>query len=55
MGGLSVYVWRSKFACDITVSNYLALENTQLLRDYASIDPRLRQLGVALKYWAKQR
>jgi DNA polymerase sigma len=40
---------------DVTVNNRLALANTKLLRDYAAIDPRLRQLALAVKLWAKQR
>jgi|LauGreDrversion2_5_1035112.scaffolds.fasta_scaffold197170_1 DNA polymerase sigma len=33
----------------------LALVNTKLLRDYASLDPRLRQLVFLVKKWAKVR
>jgi len=40
---------------DVTVNNRLALANTKLLRDYAAIDPRLRQLALAVKLWAKSR
>jgi DNA polymerase sigma len=40
---------------DVTLNNDLAVANTALLRDYAAIDPRLRQLVVLIKHWAKQR
>jgi len=46
---------RRKLSCDICVNNTLALENTRLLGDYASIDPRMRQLVFVVKRWAKQR
>jgi DNA polymerase sigma len=42
-------------AADITINNHLAVINTKLLRDYASIDPRLRQLVLLVKAWAKAR
>lgn len=40
---------------DLSVNNYDALLNSQLLRQYSSIDARVRQLGVAVKLWAKDR
>ena len=42
-------------ACDVCVNNTLAVVNTQLLKDYASIDPRLQQLAFAVKHWARRR
>ncbi|KAG8391727.1 hypothetical protein BUALT_Bualt01G0217200 [Buddleja alternifolia] len=42
-------------SCDICVNNVLAVENTKLLRDYAEIDVRLRQLVFIVKHWAKSR
>jgi DNA polymerase sigma len=42
-------------SCDICVNNLLAVVNTKLLRDYAQIDRRLRQLAFIVKYWAKIR
>ena len=41
--------------CDICMCNKLALRNSQLLRAYMSLDPRARQLGFIIKYWAKRR
>ncbi|KAM7260916.1 hypothetical protein ACFE04_026391 [Oxalis oulophora] len=42
-------------SCDICVNNLLAVVNTKLLRDYAQIDGRLRQLAFLVKHWAKSR
>ncbi|CAN6305470.1 unnamed protein product [Urochloa humidicola] len=42
-------------SCDICVNNLLAVVNTKLLRDYAKIDRRLRQLAFIVKHWAKSR
>ncbi|KAJ7962259.1 UTP:RNA uridylyltransferase 1-like [Quillaja saponaria] len=41
--------------CDICINNVLAVVNTKLLRDYAQIDERLRQLTFIVKHWAKSR
>lgn len=40
---------------DICMNNVLAVVNTKLLRDYAYIDVRLRQLAFIVKHWAKTR
>ena len=40
---------------DITINNHLALINTKMLREYATIDPRMRHLVLLVKYWAKRR
>ncbi|KAI3944347.1 hypothetical protein MKW98_006508 [Papaver atlanticum] len=45
----------SGISCDICVNNVLAVINTKLLRDYAQIDGRLRQLAFLVKHWAKSR
>ncbi|XP_042511124.1 UTP:RNA uridylyltransferase 1 isoform X2 [Macadamia integrifolia] len=42
-------------SCDICINNVLAVVNTKLLRDYAQIDARLRQLAFIVKHWAKSR
>ena len=42
-------------ALDVCVNNGLALANTQLLRDYAAVDARLRGLVYVVKAWAKAR
>lgn len=43
-GPVAVAAGRAGTKADITVNNMLATVNTKLLRDYAAIDPRLRQL-----------
>ena len=40
--------------CDISLYNILALENTRMLRTYASIDNRVKVLGYVVKEWAKK-
>lgn len=40
---------------DITINNTLACLNTKLLADYCAIDPRLAQLVLIVKNWAKKR
>ncbi|OQV11003.1 hypothetical protein CLAIMM_14912 [Cladophialophora immunda] len=52
-----VKVWDPELhvACDINVNNPLALENTELVRTYVSIDSRVRPLAMIIKYWAKRR
>lgn len=42
-------------SCDICINNVLAVVNTKLLRDYAQIDDRLRQLAFLVKHWARSR
>ncbi|KAK7292541.1 hypothetical protein RJT34_15392 [Clitoria ternatea] len=42
-------------SCDICINNLLAVVNTKLLRDYAHVDVRLRQLAFIIKHWAKSR
>ncbi|MCJ1281230.1 Zinc finger, CCHC domain-containing protein [Xylographa opegraphella] len=41
--------------CDINFSNFLALHNTLLLRCYSHCDPRIRQMVIFVKAWAKKR
>lgn len=50
------FVWKpTGTKVDITLNNDLAVANTALLRVYAAIDPRLRQLVLLIKHWAKRR
>ncbi|CAK9009597.1 Terminal uridylyltransferase 7 (TUTase 7) (Zinc finger CCHC domain-containing protein 6) [Durusdinium trenchii] len=42
-------------ACDIASGNSVALVNTELLRLYATLEPRARALLYAVKFWAKAR
>ncbi|MCJ1365380.1 hypothetical protein MMC16_004501 [Acarospora aff. strigata] len=41
--------------CDINFSNHIALQNTLLLRCYCHCDPRVRQMVIFIKAWAKRR
>lgn len=41
--------------CDINLSNFVALENSHLLRTYARFDQRVKDLGTFVKIWAKAR
>jgi len=41
--------------CDVGWQNRLALHNTRLLKTYSSLDPRVRQIVLFVKYWTKTR
>jgi hypothetical protein len=38
---------------DLSCQNSLPIQNTQLLKAYSSLDARVRDLGIAVKLWAK--
>uniref|UniRef100_K3WK66 CCHC-type domain-containing protein n=1 Tax=Globisporangium ultimum (strain ATCC 200006 / CBS 805.95 / DAOM BR144) TaxID=431595 RepID=K3WK66_GLOUD len=46
---------KRQIACDLCVGGVNALLNTTLIKYYGQIDPRVRPLMFAVKYWAKQR
>ncbi|KAL2312315.1 Poly(A) RNA polymerase cid11 [Schizosaccharomyces pombe] len=52
-----VKIWDPQFDihCDLNINNDVAKINTKMLRLFVSIDPRVRPLGLIIKYWAKQR
>ncbi|KAG6964267.1 hypothetical protein JG688_00007774 [Phytophthora aleatoria] len=52
-----IKLWDPKrqVACDVCVGGINALLNTALLKYYGRVDPRVRPLVFAIKYWAKQR
>ncbi|KAG7390371.1 Zinc finger, CCHC domain-containing protein [Phytophthora pseudosyringae] len=52
-----IKLWDAKrqVACDVCVGGINALLNTALLKYYGQVDPRVRPLVFAVKYWAKQR
>ncbi|KAL4108988.1 hypothetical protein PRIC1_000695 [Phytophthora ramorum] len=52
-----IKLWDPKrqVACDVCVGGVNALLNTALLKYYGQVDPRVRPLVFAVKYWAKQR
>ncbi|ERL95563.1 hypothetical protein D910_12824, partial [Dendroctonus ponderosae] len=39
--------------CDININNMLGVFNSELIRYYMSIDPKVQQAMLVLKYWAK--
>ncbi|ORZ11120.1 hypothetical protein BCR42DRAFT_421621 [Absidia repens] len=45
----------SQLACDMNVNNTMALHNTNMIRTYVAIDPRVRPLAMIIKHWTKQR
>jgi DNA polymerase sigma len=45
----------SGFQIDLCLNNELVHHNTDLLRSYGGLDPRVRPLALIVKYWAKQR
>ncbi|GLC48346.1 hypothetical protein PLESTB_000086200 [Pleodorina starrii] len=40
---------------DVTMNNLLAISNTRMLGQYCEVDPRLRQLALLVKHWARTR
>ncbi|TMW63388.1 hypothetical protein Poli38472_002329 [Pythium oligandrum] len=52
-----VKLWdpKTQIACDVCLGSVHVLLNTALLKRYGEIDPRVRPLAFAVKYWAKQR
>ncbi|KAJ3030140.1 hypothetical protein HDV00_009094 [Rhizophlyctis rosea] len=41
--------------CDINVNNTIALRNTQMIKMYVEIDPRVRPLMMVIKHWTRRR
>lgn len=41
--------------CDIGFSNHLAIYNTQMLLTYSKYDPRVKEMMLFIKWWAKRR
>uniref|UniRef100_A0A2R5LKV9 Putative s-m checkpoint control protein cid1 n=1 Tax=Ornithodoros turicata TaxID=34597 RepID=A0A2R5LKV9_9ACAR len=44
---------RSNLTCELCVNNSNSQKTTKLLADYASLDPRVKTLGVAFRQWAR--
>jgi len=42
----------SNLACELSLNNHHAYQTSRLLKDYWSLDPRVRTVGVAFRYWA---
>ena len=45
----------SQLNCDININNLMSLRNTELVKSYVNIDPRVKQLLMLIKHWAKKR
>ena len=39
-------------ACELSLNNHHAYQTSSLLKDFWSLDPRVRTVGVAFRYWA---
>lgn len=46
---------QSKIPVDISINNSLAVYNTELLRRYSTMDPRVRPFIISIKHWARNR
>ncbi len=46
---------QSMIPVDISVNNNLSVYNTELLRRYSNLDPRVKPFILAVKYWARKR
>ncbi|KAG1454047.1 hypothetical protein G6F56_007416 [Rhizopus delemar] len=44
-----------QLSCDINVNNTVALQNTNMIKVYVGLDPRVRPLIMIVKHWTKQR
>ncbi|KAI8140485.1 hypothetical protein BJV82DRAFT_715697 [Fennellomyces sp. T-0311] len=45
----------SQLAGDMNVNNTLALQNTEMIKTYVALDPRVRPFIMTIKHWTKQR
>lgn len=45
--------FQDRHEVDLTFQNNAALVNTELLKAYSNMCPQLRELGIAVKRWAK--
>ncbi|KAI9909100.1 hypothetical protein PsorP6_015264 [Peronosclerospora sorghi] len=50
-----MHAYQYSSSCDLCVGGVNALLSTALLEFYGQVDPRVRPLFFAVKYWAKQR
>ena len=46
---------RSRTPVDISLNNTLAVHNSELLKKYSSLDPRVKELILSVKNWASSR
>jgi len=40
-------------ACELSLNNHHAYQTSYLMKDYWNLDPRVRTVGVAFRYWAQ--
>ncbi|KKY25614.1 putative pap 25a associated domain-containing protein [Phaeomoniella chlamydospora] len=52
-----VKIWDPEWqlACDINVNQYIAMENTAMIRTYVELDDRVRPLAMVIKHWTRKR
>lgn len=43
------------YSCDINTNNVLGIENSEMIKEYCSLDTRIRPLIFAVKYFVKQK
>ncbi|XP_059090184.1 terminal uridylyltransferase 7-like [Tigriopus californicus] len=41
------------FTCELSCNNHMAVQTSMLMRDYWSLDPRVRTLATAVRHWAQ--
>ncbi|CAF1021580.1 unnamed protein product [Brachionus calyciflorus] len=46
---------KANINCDLSLNNFLAVENSKLLKLYFDMEPELRKLVFVLRYWFKQK
>jgi len=46
------FITASGLICELSLNNHHAYQTSSLLKDYWSLDPRVRTVGVAFRYWA---
>jgi DNA polymerase sigma len=39
--------------CELSLNNNHAFQTSRLLRDYIAVDPRVKTLAVAIRFWAR--
>lgn len=45
----------AKLNCELSLNNFLAVYNTELIRLYLNLEPQLFKLIYVIRYWAKQK
>ena len=46
------FMTKGNIRCELSLNNHLAYQTSALLRDYVRLEPRVKTLVVALRYWA---